>query len=169
MRSKSRLFIMIAGILAALLGFSAPALASGLHWFQGQTPYFTESSTGSSATVTAAGEVAGAGTFIVVTLTVNYSFPVSCFNPGNDAGPVPGQTQSGSSSTTSPEIPAVHGNASFDVSETVTATASSSACPNSSWTAVAGPLTVTSATVMVNSSNSGTLTSTATSFTSFGS
>lgn len=160
---------MIAGILAALLGFSAPALASGLHWFQGQTPYFTESSTGSSATVTAAGEVAGAGTFIVVTLTVNYSFPVSCFNPGNDAGPVPGQTQSGSSSTTSPEIPAVHGNASFDVSETVTATASSSACPNSSWTAVAGPLTVTSATVMVNSSNSGTLTSTATSFTSFGS
>ena len=64
----------------------APAQASGLHWFQGQTPTVTNNGT----SIEASGQVAGAGTFIVATLTVHYTFPVLCFNPGSDAGPVPG-------------------------------------------------------------------------------
>jgi len=88
-----------------LAAAAAPALASGLHWFQGQTPTVTLDGN----TVTAGGQVAGAGTYIVVTLAVNFTYPVSCFNPGKDKGPVPGQSQSGSSSVQSPQIPAVHG------------------------------------------------------------
>jgi len=144
----------LAGI-TMLAAAAAPALASGLHWFQGQTPSVTL--TGN--TVNANGQVAGAGTSIVVTLTVNFSYPVSCFNPGKDKGPVPGQSQSGSSSVQSPQIPAVHGNATFDLSETVpTQTPPATACPNGGWHAEAGPLTITSATVSISSSNGGTLT-----------
>jgi hypothetical protein len=137
-----------------LLAAAAPAQASGLHWFQGNTPTVTLSGN----TVTATGQVAGAGTYIVATLTVNFSYPVSCFNPGKDKGPVPGQSQSGSASTLPQTIQAVHGNASFNLSETVpTPTAPAGACPNSSWTAVAGPLTITSASVSITSSNGGSL------------
>jgi hypothetical protein len=137
-----------------LLAAAAPAQASGLHWFQGQTPAVTLSGN----TVTATGQVAGAGTSIVATLTVNFSYPVSCFNPGKDKGPVPGQSQSGLASTLPQTIQADHGNASFNLSETVpTPTAPASACPNSSWTAVAGPLTITGATVSITSSNGGSL------------
>src|SRR5437899_4639094 len=77
----------LAGI-TMLAAAAVPAQASGLHWFQGNTPTVTNN--GSS--VEASGQVAGAGTSIVATLTVNYTFPVLCFNPGNDAGPVPGHS-----------------------------------------------------------------------------
>ena len=143
----------LAGI-TMLAAAAAPAQASGLHWFQGQTPTVTLN----GSTVNATGEVAGAGTSIVVTLIVNFTYPVSCFNPGKDKGPVPGQSQSGSSFTQTPPIPAVHGNASFNLSEPVlTPTAPASACPNGGWTATAGPLTITSATVSITSSNGGSL------------
>jgi hypothetical protein len=140
--------------MTLLAAAAVPAQASGLHWFQNQTPTVTLSGN----TVTATGQVAGAGTSIVATLTVDFSYPVSCFNPGKDKGPVPGHSQSGSASTLPQTIQADHGNASFNLSETVpTPTAPASACPNSSWTAVAGPLTITGATVSITSSNGGSL------------
>jgi hypothetical protein len=143
----------LAGI-TMLAAAAVPAQASGLHWFQNKTPTVTLNGN----TVAATGQVAGAGTYIVATLTVNFTYPVSCFNPGKDTGPVPGQSQSGSASTPPQTIQAVHGNASFNLSETVpTPTAPASACPNSSWTAVAGPLTINSATVSIASSNGGSL------------
>jgi len=143
----------LAGI-TMLAAAAVPAQASGLHWFQNQTPTVTLN----GSTVTATGQVAGAGTFIVATLTVNFTFPVNCFNPGKDGGPVPGQSQSGSASSIPQTIQANHGNASFNLTETVpTPTAPAHACPNSSWTAVAGPLTISSATVSIASSNGGSL------------
>ena len=48
-----------------LAAAAAPALASGLHWFQGQTPTVTTN----GDEVHATGQVAGAGTSIVATLT----------------------------------------------------------------------------------------------------
>lgn len=148
----------IAG-MALLAAAAVPAQASGLHWFQNQAPNVTLN----GSTVTATGQVAGAGTYIVATLTVDFSYPVSCFNPGSDSGPVPGQSQSGSASTPPQTIQAVHGNASFNLTETVpTPTAPASACPNSKWTAVAGPLTITGATVSITSSNGGSLSFTTT-------
>ncbi len=141
---------------AAILTVAAvPAQASGLHWYQSHTP--TVVNTGSA--VEASGQVAGAGTYIVATLSVKYSFPVLCYNPGSDAGPVPGQSGTGSVSG-SQTVQAIHGNASFDITVPVPAnnTPPPHACPNSSWTAVVGTPSVTSATVTVNSSNGGTLT-----------
>ncbi|NUU24291.1 MAG: hypothetical protein HOV68_22725 [Streptomycetaceae bacterium] len=155
---KARLLFLATGALAIPLTATAPAVASGLHWFQNQTPTITVSGN----TVEATGQVAGAGTYIVADLTVNFTFPVSCFNPGSDAGPVPGQSGSGSLTTPPQTIQAVHGNASFDLTATINPTASSSSCPNHKWTAVAGPATVTSATVTINSSNGGFLTYTKT-------
>src|SRR2546422_656818 len=125
-RIQMRLLLLVAGLLGPVLSAASPVLASGLHFFQGKTPTVTQSGN----TVTATGEVAGAGTFIVADLTVHYTFPVSCFNPGNDPGPVPGQSQSGSATSAPVTINAVHGNASFDLSVTVSPTAPSSACPN---------------------------------------
>ena len=143
----------LAGI-TLLAAAAVPAQASGLHWFQNKTPTVTLNGN----TVTATGEVAGAGTYIVATLTVNFTYPVSCFNPGSDSGPVPGQSQSGSASTPPQTIQAVHGNASFSLTDTVpTPTAPASACPSAKWTAVAGPLTITGATVSITSSNGGSL------------
>ena len=150
---------ILAGLAMAgtvIAGSAAGAFAGvGLHWYQGQTPTVNLSGN----TVTATGKVGGAGTYITAVLTVNYTYPVSCFNPGNDTGPVPGQSQNGSA-TTAPQIDqANHGNASFSLSETVpTPTAPANACPNSSWTGTAGPLTITSATVGVTSNNGGSLT-----------
>jgi hypothetical protein len=88
-------------------------------------------------------------------LTVHCTFPVSCFNPGNDTEPVPGQSQSATLTTPPQTIQALHGNASFDLSATVTATALAKACPGG-WTPVVGPVTITSATVNI-SSNGGSL------------
>src|SRR5205814_5308378 len=88
-----------------LLAAAAPAQASGLHWFQGQTPTVTNN--GSS--VEASGQVAGAGTYIVATLTVHYTFPTLCFNPGSDTGPVPGHSGSGTASG-SQTVQTFHGN-----------------------------------------------------------
>ncbi|MDI2132937.1 hypothetical protein [Yinghuangia seranimata] len=156
--AKTKLLFLGAGALAIPLTATAPALASGLHFFHNQNPVITVNGN----TVEATGQVAGAGTFIVADLTVNFTFPVSCFNPGNDTGPVPGQSGSGSLTTPPQTIQAVHGNASFDLTATVNPTASSNACPNKSWTAVAGPATITSATVNINSSNGGALTYTKT-------
>ena len=142
----------LAGVI--LLAAAAPAQASGLHWFQGQTPTVTNN--GSS--VEASGQVAGAGTSIVATLTVHYTFPTLCFNPGSDAGPVPGQSGSGTASG-SQTVQAFHGNAAFDITVPVPAnnTPPPHACPNSKWTAVVGPPTASSATVNVTSSNGGSL------------
>src|SRR6185503_14192139 len=99
------------------------------------------------SSVEASGQVAGAGTFIVATLTVNYTFPVSCFNPGKSTGPVPGQSGSGTTSG-SQTVQAIHGNASFDITVPVPAnnTPPPHACPNSKWVAVVGTPTVASAT-----------------------
>ena len=58
-----------------LAAAAAPAQASGLHWFQGQTPTITNN----GSVVEATGQVAGAGTSIVATLTVHYTFPTLCF------------------------------------------------------------------------------------------
>ena len=140
--------------VAMLAAAAVPAQASGLHWFQGQTPTVTNN--GSS--IEATGRVAGAGTFIVATLTVHYTFPTLCFNPGSDAGPVPGQSGSGTASG-SQTVQAVHGNAAFDIIVPVPTnnTPPPHACPNSKWTAVVGPPTVSSATVTVYSSNGGSL------------
>ena len=142
-----------------LLAAAGPAQAaqlsgSGLHWFQGQTPTVTNN--GSS--VEASGQVAGAGTSIVANLDVHYTFPVTCFNPGKDIGPVPGQSGSGTASG-SQTVQALHGNASFDITVPVPTnnTPPPHACPNSKWTAVVGPPTVSSATVNVTSSNGGSL------------
>ncbi|WP_431682177.1 hypothetical protein [Kitasatospora sp. KL5] len=152
-RIPLRLILLAAGLLGLMLSVATPALASGLHFFQNKTPTITVNGN----TVRATGQVAGAGTFIVAGLTVNFTFPVSCFNPGNDAGPVPGHSGSGSLTTPPQTIQAVHGNASFDLTATVNPTAPSNSCPNSKWTAVAGPATITSATVNISSSNGGTL------------
>ena len=137
-----------------LAAAAAPAQASGLHWFQGQTPTITNN----GSVVEATGQVAGAGTSIVATLTVHYTFPTLCFNPGSDTGPVPGQSGSGTASG-SQTVQAIHGNAAFDVSVPVPTnnTPPPHACPNPKWTAIVGPPTVSSATVTVNSSNGGTL------------
>jgi hypothetical protein len=134
---------------------AVPAQASGLHWFQGQTP--TVINTG--AAVEASGQVAGAGTYIVATLTVHYTFPTTCFNPGSDAGPVPGKSGSATASG-SQTVQAFHGNAAFDVTVPVPTdnTPPPHACPNAKWTGIVGPPTVSSATVTVSSSNGGTLT-----------
>lgn len=143
-----------------LAGAAMPAKAGqGLHWFQGQTPTVTNNGTA----VEASGQVAGAGTFIVATLTVHYTFPVSCFNPGNDTGPVPGQSGAGTTSG-SQTVQAIHGNASFDITVPVPAdnTPPPHACPNSQWVAVVGTPTVSSATVNVTSNNGGSLTYTET-------
>ena len=148
----------LAGI-TMLAAAAVPAQASGLHWFQGQTPTVTLNGN----TVEASGQVAGAGTSIVATLNVNFTYQVTCFNPGRDIGPVPGQSQSGSASAPPQTIQAVHGNASFDLVEAVlTPTPPKAACPNGKWTGVAGPLTITSATVFIASSNGGSLTYTTT-------
>jgi len=137
-----------------LAAAAAPALASGLHWFQGQTPTVTTN----GDEVHATGQVAGAGTSIVATLTVHYTFPTVCFNPGSDTGPVPGKSGTGTASG-SQTVQAIHGNAAFDILVPVPAnnTPPPHACPNNKWTAIVGPPTVSSATVTVNSSNGGSL------------
>jgi len=137
-----------------LAAAAAQALASGLHWLQGQTPTVTTN----GDEVHATGQVAGAGTYIVATLTVHYTFPTLFFNPGSDAGPVPGQSGTGTASG-SQTVQAVHGNAAFDITVPVPAnnTPPPHGCPNSKWVAVVGPPTVSSATVTVNSSNGGSL------------
>ncbi|MCF2527657.1 hypothetical protein [Yinghuangia soli] len=155
---KTKLLFLGAGALAIPLTATAPAIGSGLHFYQNQTPVISVNGN----TVNATGQVAGAGTSIVADLTVNYTFPVSCFNPGKSAGPVPGQSGSGSVTTPPQVIQAVHGNASFNISATITPTAPNKACPNKSWVATVGPVTVTSATVEINSSNGGFLTYTKT-------
>jgi hypothetical protein len=140
--------------MTMLAAAAVPAQASGLHWFQGNTPTVTNN--GSS--VEASGQVAGAGTYIVATLTVHYTFPTLCFNPGSDTGPVPGQSGSGTASG-SQTVQAIHGNASFDITVPVPTnnTPPPHACPSSKWTAIVGPPTVSSATVTVDSSNGGSL------------
>jgi len=143
----------LAGI-TMLAAAAAPALASGLHGFQSQTPTITNN----GSVVEATGQVAGAWTSIVATLTVHYTFPTLCFNPGSDSGPVPGQSGSGTASG-SQTVQAVHGNASFDITVPVPTsnTPPPHACPNAKWRAEVGPPTVSSATVTVNSSNGGSL------------
>ena len=137
-----------------LAAAAVPAQASGLHWFQGQTPTVTNNGT----SIEASGQVAGAGTFIIATLTVHYTFSVLCFNPGSDAGPVPGQSGTGTTSG-SQTVQAIHGNASFDITVPVPGnnTPPPHACPNGKWRAVVGTPTVGSATVTINSSNGGSL------------
>ena len=120
----------------------------------------------SSATVQATGEVAGAGTYITTWLTVSYTYPVNCFNPGEDTGPVPGESQTKTFTSPQQQIEALHGNASFDLGPyTISTVTPTNACPNSSWTAVAGPLSITNVTVYVDSSNGGSLTDSAGPFT----
>jgi len=150
---------LAAGAALAAMGGITPVLAGvGLHWYQGQLPTVTRS----ESTVTASGEVGGAGQYITAVLKVYYSYPVSCYNPGSDSGPVPGQSQNGSASTTQ-QVQANHGNASFSLQETVAIPAPpASACPNPAWHATAGPLTITSADVTVTSDNGGYLTYTKT-------
>jgi hypothetical protein len=140
--------------MTMLAAAAVPAQASGLHWFQGNTPTVTNNGTA----VEASGQVAGAGTYIVATLTVNYTFPTLCFNPGSDTGPVPGQSGSGTASG-SQTVQAIHGNASFDITVPVPTnnTPPPHACPSSKWTAIVGLPTVSSATVTVDSSNGGSL------------
>lgn len=160
MRKTRKLLVLLAAIFGTLFAVASPGLASGLHWYHSQTPNVTVTYTSAtSATVEATGQVAGAGTFINAHLTIDYTFPVSCFNPGNDTGPVPGQSQSNTFVSPQQTIQAIHGNASFDLGPyTISTSAPSSACPGSSWTAVAGPLTITNVTVFVSSSNGGSLT-----------
>jgi hypothetical protein len=144
--------------LAGMMILAATAMpvqaGQGLHWFQGQTPTVTNNGT----SVEASGQVAGAGTFITAVLTVHYTFPVSCFNPGSDTGPVPGHSGTGTTAG-SQTVQAIHGNASFDITVPVPTnnTPPPHACPSSKWVAVVGTPTVSSATVTVNSSNGGFL------------
>lgn len=152
---KKRLLLLAAAFAALLLGVASPALAAGLHWFQNQTPSISVN----GSTVEATGQVAGAGTFINADLVVHYTYPVSCYNPGHDTGPVPGQSGSGTSTSPSQTIQANHGNATFDLIYTVpTPTPAAGSCPSNSWTAVAGPVTITSVTLNITSSNGGSLT-----------
>jgi hypothetical protein len=110
-------------------------------------------------TVTATGEVAGAGATIDASLTATYSFTVTCNNPGADTGPVPGKTGSGSTGGSQLNIPTSHGNAFFNVT-TSPATENTSGLCKSGWTANAGPITFLSATLTITSSNGGTLVTT---------
>jgi hypothetical protein len=88
-------------------------------------------------------------------MTIDYNFSSLCYNPGNDAGPVPGQSGSGVVvNSPSQTIQAIHGNASFDLVYTVRQSAS---CPSRGWTSVV-TIDVTSVTVHVTSSNGGSLT-----------
>jgi len=154
MRRRTR-NLLIFGVAALLFGvFSSVASASGLHYKSG--PVFTVNN---DNTVTATGEVAGAGTSISSTLTASYTFTVTCNNPGNDTGPVPGKGGSGTTSGAQNNVPAIHGNATFDVT-TAAATENTSGLCHSNWTANPGPITFTSATLTITSSNGGTLTTT---------
>ncbi len=147
MRREPRILVIF-GVVALLFAvFSTVASASGLHYKI--APTFTVNA---DNTVTATGEVAGAGTSINASLTASYTFTVTCNNPGNDAGPVPGKTGSGSTSGSELNIPSDHGNAFFDVT-------TAPACKKG-WTANPGPITFVSATLTITSSNGGTLTTT---------
>jgi hypothetical protein len=156
----SRLVVVPAAALA-MLGSGATAFAGvGLHWYPGTAPTITKDA---ANTVTATGQVAGAGKYITAVLRVYYSYPVSCFNPGSDSGPVPGQSQTGSATTPPTTVQANHGNASFSLGENAPSpTAPARACPNSGWHATAGPITITSANVSVTSDNGGSLSYTTT-------
>ena len=155
---------LLAGIIV-LAAAAAPASAGqGLHWFQQTLPTFSVTNNpDGSATATSSGQVAGAGTYITAVLGVTYSYPTTCSNGGADSGPVPGKS-GGSSATSSPvQVQAIHGNASFTTPPLTVSPPStldaSQVCRNhgSGWTATAGPITITSATVTVTSSNGGTL------------
>jgi hypothetical protein len=152
--TNRRLFGATAGLCVLLLMGTASAVASGLHFKSG--PTFTVNA---DNTVTATGQVAGAGTSISTTLTASYTFSVTCSNPGNDTGPVPGKTGSGSTSGSQLNVPAIHGNATFNVTTAPATENTKGLCP-SKWTANAGPITFTSATLTITSSNGGTLTQT---------
>jgi hypothetical protein len=154
MRRRPRKLVIF-GVVAVLFAvFSTVALASGLHYKI--APTFTVNN---DNTVTATGEVAGAGTSINASLTASYTFTVTCNNPGSDAGPVPGKTGSGSTSGAELNVPADHGNAFFDVT-TAPATENTSGLCKKGWTANPGPITFQSATLTITSSNGGTLTTT---------
>ena len=154
MRREPRILVIF-GVVALLFAvFSTVASASGLHYKI--APTFTVNA---DNTVTATGEVAGAGTSISASLTASYTFTVTCNNPGNDAGPVPGKTGSGSTSGSELNIPSDHGNAFFDVT-TAPATENTSGLCKKGWTANPGPITFVSATLTITSSNGGTLTTT---------
>jgi hypothetical protein len=151
-----KILAAFAGASALLLVSGTAAFASGLHFFQNQDPQFQVSGN----TISASGQVAGAGTYINANLQANYTFPVSCYNPGNDAGPVPGHSGSGSATGSTGPIQTNHGNATFNVSATATPTVSGNPCPGSGWTYTTGPVTFSSATLTITSSNGGSLTCT---------
>ncbi len=150
---RKLLLVPIVVVLFAV--FPSVASASGLHYKI--APTFTVNNTNN--TVAATGEVAGAGTSINASLTASYTFTVTCNNPGADAGPVPGKTGSGSTSGAQLNVPTDHGNAFFDVTTSPAQENTSGLC-KSGWTANPGPITFTSATLTITSSNGGTLTTT---------
>ena len=154
MRREPRILVSL-GVVALLFAVSSTvASASGLHYKI--APTFTVNN---NNTVSASGEVAGAGTSINASLTASYTFTVTCNNPGNDAGPVPGKTGSGSTSGGEVNIPTDHGNAFFNVT-TGPANPDTSGLCKKGWTANPGPITFQSATLTITSSNGGTLTTT---------
>src|SRR6266702_2871349 len=141
MRREPRILVIF-GVVALLFAvFSTVASASGLHYKI--APTFTVNA---DNTVTAPGEVAGAGTSINASLTASYTFTVTCNNPGNDAGPVPGKTGSGSTSGTELNIPSDHGHSFFFFNATATTENTSGLCKKG-WTANPGPITFVSATL----------------------
>lgn len=162
-------FMAAASVVAASIvaGAAVANAGVGLHWYQGNTPSYSLTYNGDgSASVSASGQVAGAGTYITAVLTVNYSVPTTCWNGGADSGPVPGKTVSGSVTSDPVTTQANHGNATFNVGPVTVSPPSSvdpaTVCKNhgNGWTATVGPLTVTSATVSVTSNNGGSITDT---------
>jgi hypothetical protein len=130
-----------------LLMGTASALASGLHFKSG--PVWSTDGT----TVTASGQVAGAGTSIDATVTVTVT-ATGCTNPGgNVAEP---HTFSSTQSGDSGPIATNHGNATFNVS-TPPPVAPAGTCPNGNWTI---HYHFSPATLTINSTNGGSLTAT---------
>jgi hypothetical protein len=154
-----RILALLGSVLLLFFGAgSNAAQADSPHFKHGGTPVCTVTFTsGSTASTTCTGTLAGLGNADVVTvLSVKGSAVYQCQNQGGNTAPGQNKVLVGpaTSDTTFPASEIKNGNLTFTTNPAVltaptTATAAQAGCPNSNWTGVNPVLTVTSISLLI--------------------
>jgi hypothetical protein len=158
-----RILALFVALFIALLVTAPPASAASAHFKKGGTPVCTVSTSGSTASTTCSGVLAGLGNGDVdLNTTVSGSATYQCQNQGSNIAA--GQNKVLVGPVTAPtHIPGneiKNGNLSFTTNPAVlsapsTVTGAEAGCPNPNWTGVNPTLTVTNITLTI--SQGGTL------------
>lgn len=159
-----RLFVVMAALLLSVFAFSSPAQAQGEHFTRNGVPVChitsTTTATGTTATVTCTGELAGLGNEdLVLDLSVSGFALYQCQNQGGNTAPGQNRVLVGPavSQTTIPAAAIKNGRTKFTTNPAIltapaTVSAEVAGCPNNNWIGVNPQVTVTNIELLISQS-----------------